>query len=165
MGQRSNALAERLEQGARALANFATTLTDEEWQLPIPRDGRKIGVVVHHVGNMYPLEIQLAQQAARGEPIVGVTWEALAGINAAHAAEFDGVTKAEALDFLRQNSAAAARDIRALGDDDLDTAVPLSLNADAPLTCQFILEDHAVRHSYHHLAVIKSALQQASVEF
>ena len=164
MGQRSNALAERLEQGARALANFATSLTDEEWQLPIPHDGRKIGVVVHHVGRMYPLEIQLAQQAARGEPIVGVTWDAVAGINAAHAAEVDGVTKAEALDFLRQNSTAAARDIRALTDDQLDTAVPVSLNADAPLTCQFFLEDHAVRHSYHHLAVIKAALQQASVE-
>lgn len=165
MGQRSNALAERLEQGARALANFATALTDEEWQLPIPHDGRKIGVVVHHVGRMYPLEIQLAQQAARGEPIVGVTWDVVAGINAAHAAEFDGVTKAEALDFLRQNSSAAARDIRALGDDGLDIAVPCSLNADAPLTCQFVLEDHAVRHSYHHLAVIKAALQHASVEF
>jgi DinB family protein len=164
MTTRSNALADRLEQGARALANFANTLTDDEWQLPTPHDGRKIGVLVHHVGNMYPLEIQLAQQAARGEPIVGVTWEVVAGINAAHAAEQDGVTKAEALDFLKKNSTAAAAAIRALSDEDLDTAVPLSLNADAPLTCQFILEDHAVRHSYHHLAAIKAALQHATVE-
>jgi hypothetical protein len=163
MRQRSNALADRLEQGARALANFASTLTEEEWQLTIPHDGRKIGVVVHHVGNMYPLEIQLAQQAARGEAIVGVTLEVVAGINAAHAAEHDGVTKAEALDFLRKNSHAAARDIRAMNDDDLDSAVPVSLNADAPLTCQFVLEDHAVRHSYHHLALIKAALQRATV--
>jgi hypothetical protein len=27
-----------------------------------------------------------------------------------------------------------------------------------PLTCQFFLEDHAVRHSYHHLAGIRAAL-------
>jgi len=26
------------------------------------------------------------------------------------------------------------------------------------LTCQFFLEDHAVRHSYHHLARIRKAL-------
>jgi hypothetical protein len=32
------------------------------------------------------------------------------------------------------------------------------LNSDAPLTCQFMLEDHAVRHSYHHLAGIRAAL-------
>ena len=28
-----------------------------------------------------------------------------------------------------------------------------------PLTCQFILEDHAVRHSYHHLAKLQKALK------
>jgi hypothetical protein len=37
----------------------------------------------------------------------------------------------------------------------------VSLNADAPLTCQFFLEDHAVRHSYHHLAKIRAALASA----
>ena len=114
---------------------------------------------------MYPIEIQLAQQAARGEPITGVTWDVVADINAKHAREFDGVTKEEALDFLRRNSTAAAAAIRALSDDELDRAVPLSLNGDAPLTTQFILEDHAVRHSFHHLAKMKAALQLQSVEF
>ena len=40
-----------------------------------------------------------------------------------------------------------------------DRAAPVSLNSDAPLTCQFFLEDHAVRHSYHHLPQIKAALE------
>ena len=163
MKTRVNALAERLEQGARALADFAGSLTEEEWQTPVPHDGRKIGVTVHHVGNMYPIEIDVAQKAARGEAIAGVTWDVIADINARHAREFDGVTKAEAIAFLERNSAAAAAAIRALNDDQLDIAVPVSLNADAPLTTQFVLEDHAVRHSYHHLARIKAALQLAGV--
>ena len=158
MGQRSNAFAERLEQGASALAAFASKLTDAEWQSRVPKDGRKIGVVVHHVGNMYPIEIQLAQALAGGKPVAGVTWDAVAGINAEHAKKFDAVTKQEALEFLRTNSAAAAKAIRALSDEELDRANTVSLNADAPLTCQFFLEDHAVRHSYHHLAKIKGAL-------
>lgn len=159
MKKRTEALAQRLEQGARALEDFARGLTDEEWQTPVPHDGRKIGVTVQHVGNMYPIEIEIALQAARGEPIVGVTWDLVADINAKHAAEQDGVTKEEAIAFLRRNSAAAAAAIRALRDEDLDVAVPVSLNGDAPLTTQFVLEDHAVRHSYHHLARIKAALQ------
>ena len=61
MKTRSDALANRLEQGARALATFATTLTETEWQTRIPKDGRKVGVLVHHVATMYPIEIQLAQ--------------------------------------------------------------------------------------------------------
>ena len=156
--QRADALAERLEQGARALAALASTLTDAEWLTPIPKDGRKVGVVVHHVATMYPLEIQLAQTLAQGKPVIGVTMDNVHEINAGHAKENDAVTKDAALDLLQRNSAAAAEAIRALGDEELDRAAPVSLNDDAPLTCQFMLEDHAVRHSYHHLALIRKAL-------
>jgi DinB superfamily len=157
--QRAQALADRLEQGARALAAFAAGLTEDEWQTRIPRDGRKVGVVVHHVATMYPLEVQLAQLLAGGNPVTGVTWEAVNEINASHAREYDAVTKEAALDLLQRNSAAAAAAIRALSDEELDRAAPVSLNADAPLTCQFMLEDHAVRHSYHHLARLRAALK------
>jgi hypothetical protein len=156
--QRANALADRLEQGARALAEFASALTEAEWQTRLPHDGRKIGVVVHHVATMYPLEIQLAQMVGRGEPVVDVTWQAVATINAEHAQTNDAVTKDAALHLLQRNSADAAIAIRALTDEELNQAAPVSLNADAPLTCQFVLEDHAVRHSYHHLARIRAAL-------
>jgi hypothetical protein len=160
MSKRANALADRLEQGARALVETAKALTDEEWTTRLPGDGRPIGVVVHHVGSMYPLEIQLAQQLAQGNAIVGVTWAAVHEINATHAREHAGVTKAEALAHLERESAAAASAIRALSDAELDRAAPISLNADAPLTCQFMLEDHAVRHSWHHLAAIRRALAE-----
>jgi hypothetical protein len=159
VSQRADALAGRLEEGARALDTFASALTEAEWQTPLPKDGRKIGVVVHHVATMYPLEIQLAQTLAGGNPVAGVTWDAVNGLNAAHAKEYDGVTKEAALDLLARNSTAAAAAIRALSDEELDRAAPVSLNSDAPLTCQFFLEDHAVRHSYHHLAGIRRALK------
>ena len=158
MSQRSEALARRLEQGASALAELAASLTDSQWQARIPKDGRKVGVVVHHVANMYPIEIQLAQVLAAGKPVEGVTWDTVHELNAKHARENDAVTKDAALTLLKQNSAAAAAAIRQLRDDELDQAAALSLNADAPLTCQFMLEDHAVRHSWHHLARIKLAL-------
>jgi hypothetical protein len=157
--QRAGALADRLEQGARALAALASGLTDEEWTTRLPGDGRAIGVVVHHVANMYPLEMQLAQALAAGKPITGVTWAAVAAINADHAATFKAVTRPDALELLRRNSAAAAAGIRALTDAELDQAATVSLYGDAPLTCQFWLEDHPVRHSYHHLARIRAALQ------
>ena len=159
MSKRTDALAERLEQGAQALADFASELTDVEWQMRLAKDTRKIGVIVHHVASVYPLEIQLALTIAAGEPITGVTPLNVDEMNAEHAKKFDAVTKAETLDLLRRNSAAAAAAIRDLEDDDLDQAATASLYSDAPLTCQFILEDHAVRHSYHHLARIRIAVQ------
>lgn len=158
MNDRSEALAARLEAGAAALAAFAETLSGTEWQTPVPQDGRKIGVVVHHVASVYPIEIHLAQELAAGRPITAVTWDAVHTMNRNHAQENVGVTKEAALALLASNSAAAAAAIRALSDAELDRAAPLSLNSDAPLTCQFMLEDHAVRHSYHHLARIRAAL-------
>jgi hypothetical protein len=160
MSQRSNALADRLEEGARALAAFAGTLTDVEWHTRVPKDGRKVGVIVHHVATMYPLEIQLAQALGAGKPVAGVTWDVVHEMNARHAKEHDAVTHEAALDLLQRNSGAAAAAIRALSDEELDRAASVSLNADAPQTCQFMLEDHAVRHSYHHLALIRAALER-----
>src|SRR5207253_11139153 len=103
-------------------------------------------------------EIQLAQLLAAGEPVTGVTWEAVAQVNAGHAKEHAAATKEAALQLLAQNSGQAAAAIRALSDAQLAQAAPVSLYGDAPLTCQFFLEDHAVRHSYHHLARIRKAL-------
>ena len=162
MSKRTNALAQRLEKGALALEAYANALSEIEWQSRVPGDGRKIGVIVHHVATMYPLEIDLARKVASGHPIEGVTWDVVDQMNAAHAKENDGVTKEKTLELLRQNSAAAAAAIRSLTDDDLDSSAPVSLNESAPLTCQFMLEDHAVRHSYHHFARIRAALRKKS---
>jgi mycothiol maleylpyruvate isomerase-like protein len=155
---RAEALALRLEQGARALADFAATLTEAEWRTPIPHDGRRIGIVVHHVASVYPVEIHLAQVLASGQRVTGVVWDDVHAMNAQHAAEFAEVTKDAALELLRANAAVAAAAIRALRDEQLDLAAPASLYSDAPITCQFMLEDHAVRHSYHHLAKIRATL-------
>jgi uncharacterized damage-inducible protein DinB len=158
MSARTERLARRLEANAKALAEFAADLSPEQWQTPMPHDGRTIGVIVHHVASIYPLEVELAQQIAAGKPLQGVTWDAVATVNAGHAKENQSATKEAALALLAQNSAAAAAAIRALSDEDLDRAVQQSLYGDAELTCQFFLEDHAVRHAIHHLSKIRAAL-------
>jgi len=158
MSSRADALALRLEQGAQFLADLARGLSDSEWRTPLAKDGRPIGVVVHHVASVYPIEIQLAQVLASGKPITGVTMDDVHRMNATHAKDNAGVGAETALELLRTNAAAAAAAIRALTDAELDRAAPASLYGDAPVTCQFLLEDHAVRHSYHHLARIQAAL-------
>ena len=135
-------------------------MSEAEWQTPLLKDGRKVGVVVHHVASVYPLEIQLAQLVAGGQPIAGVTMDNVHEMNALHAKDEANVTKDVALALLQKNSNAAAAAIRALSDEQLDRAALASLYDDAPVTAQFVLEDHAVRHSYHHLAVIRRTLKR-----
>ena len=159
MSQRTNALAKALEEGARALAAFANTLSDEEWQMrPLSHDTRKVGVIVHHVAIVYPLEVEFARSVAKRDP-AGITAQDVNDMNAGHAQQNDAVTKEEALNLLALNSASAAEKIRSFSDEELDTAAPVPLYGNAVLTCQFILEDHAVRHSYHHLARLQAAMK------
>jgi uncharacterized damage-inducible protein DinB len=161
MSERTEALAKALEEGARALVAFVNDLSDEQWQTPLPHDGRKVGVVVHHVATVYPLEINFARSVAAGTPD-GITMDAANQMNARHATKFDGITKQDALELLTTNSAAAAAAIRSLTDEELDRSAPVPLYGNARVTCQFILEDHAVRHSLHHLARMKAAMNSSN---
>lgn len=160
MSNRSKGLAERLEQGVRSLVTFAGAVTDAEWKTPIPHDWRTVGIVVHHVASIMPLEIDLAMTVAKGKPVVGLTWDTVHQINAEHARANSDVGKDDTLDLLRRNADAGAKAIRALSDEELDRALPVSMYSDAVLTTQFLLEDHAVRHAYHHLAKIRGALKR-----
>ena len=159
--QRANDLADRLQRGAEDLATLASRLTTGEWNTRIPHDGRTVGVLVHHVASMYPIEISITKGIAAGQAVTGLTFADVHKINAEHAAKFAGVSKEAAIELLRRNSEDAAAAIRALSDEELDRATTNSMYNDAPLTCQFFIEDHALRHSYHHLGGIKNALMRS----
>ncbi len=161
MSLRANALADRLQEGALELAKLTAALTVAEWTTTMsPTDPRRVGVVVHHVASQYPIEIKFALMVAEGTAIEGVSWTDVAAINAEHAKNFPAPTREAALELLRVNSSSAAAAIRLLSDEELDRATANSLYGGAVLTCQFMLEDHAVRHAWHHLAKIRSALNR-----
>jgi hypothetical protein len=160
MGSRAEALAKRIEQGAGQLAAYAEKLSDAEWNTPVApaRDGRPVGVIVHHVASVYPVEVQLAQAIGSGKAMSDVTWDVVNNMNAGHAKENARVSKADTLNLLKKNSSEAAAAVREMTDQQLDTAAPFGLSFDAPVTAQFVIEDHALRHSWHHLARIKESL-------
>ena len=158
--RRAEALADRIEQGAAGLAAFAEGLSEKEWNTPMSggADRRPVGVVVHHVASVYPIEVDLAKAIAAGKPVADVTWDVVADMNAKHASEQARVTKTETLELLRKNSREAAAAVRKMTDEELDKEGPFGLSYGAPVTAQFVIEDHALRHSWHHLAKIRSAL-------
>ena len=158
-GRRAELLANRIAEGAAGLAAFAEGLSDADWRKPMSaKDRRTVGVIVHHVASMYPIEVGLARAVAGGKAAPEVTWELVADINAKHGNKQAGVTKAAALELVRRNSEDAAAAVRTFTDEELDGSAPVGLSSGAPVTAQFIIEDHALRHSWHHLAGIRRAL-------
>jgi hypothetical protein len=79
-------------------------------------------------------------------------------MNAKHAAD-NAASPSRRRSTAAQNSAAAAAAIRAFTDGSAGLAATNSLIADALLTCQHMLEDHAVQPGYHHLAKIRAAVK------
>ena len=160
MSARSEALAARIEQGAEQLAAYAEKLSDSDWtkRMANERDDRTVNVIVHHVASVYPIEVQLAQGVGSGKNMSDVTWDVVKNMNAGHASENAGASKADTIALLRKNGKEAANAIREFTDAQLDTAAPFGLSFDCPVTAQFVIEDHAVRHSWHHLARIKETL-------
>ena len=118
----------------------------------VPPDGRQVGVIIHHVASMYPIEIHIATEIARGNPVVGVTWAAVS-LRSTRSTRRNTrrPAKRKRLSSSGGTADAAAEAVRAFTDEELDRAAPVSLNADAPLTTQFFIEDHALRHAWHHL--------------
>lgn len=160
MSERAKALASRIEQGAEALASLVEGMSEEEWKTIVPNEGREVGILVHHVAVLYQIEVDLASQLASGKPIEGVTWDVVDGMNAEHANEHSHVDRGEVLKLLRENAKVAADRVRGFSDAELDNAEKVSLNANAPLTAQFFIEDHALRHSFAHLESIQAALNK-----
>ena len=161
MSRRAELLAKRIEEGADTLAAFVEGLSELEWHLPVSAtDRRPIGVIVDHVASIYPIEIDVARAIASGKAVSDVTWEVVAQVNGKRAEEQVNVTKAAALELLQRNSREAANAVRAFSDEELDQAAPFSLSYGAPMTAQFVIEDHALRHSWHHLAKIRAAVSR-----
>ena len=158
MSTRAKVLAQRIAAGAENIAVLAESLTEAQWASPIAPDGRKAGVMIHHVGSVYPLEVDVAGKLAAGESIVGLGWGDIAAMNAKHAQENAGVKKQETVDLVRKNGKAAAEAISRFTDEMLDNGGTISLYGNPPLTCQFWIEDHPLRHSWHHVAKIRAAL-------
>ncbi len=79
MSRRAESLASRIEEGADTLAAFVEGLSELEWNLPVTAtDRRPIGVIVHHVASMYPIETDAARTIASGKPLTDVTWDVVA---------------------------------------------------------------------------------------
>jgi ubiquinone/menaquinone biosynthesis C-methylase UbiE len=161
--RRAGLLADRIEEGAARLEEFARHLSEAEWNMPIiegGKPGRTVGVVVHHVASMYPIEIGAAQKIAGGQPVTQITGDLVDSLNEKHASEQANPSKAETFVLLRENSRQGADAVRNMTDAELDRAAPFSLSFGAPVTAQFVIEDHALRHSWHHLARIRKAVGQ-----
>ena len=158
MSERAEVLAQRVAQGHQELISFVEGCSDVEWKSNCPKENWSVGVVIHHVASVLPIEIDLTKVLASGQPITEVTMAEVNQMNAEHAKENIHCSKKETLELLKRNSEMAVAAIQELSDEELDKAATVSLHWDAPVTTQYFIEEHPISHSYHHMTNILAAL-------
>jgi hypothetical protein len=160
MSKRADAIADRIEQGTEALAAFTESLSEVEWQTVVPNEERTVAALVHHVADSFPFFSDWARSLAEGKPITGVTWDDIAGMNAQYGQAHARANKPETIALLRANSQVASEKVRKFTDEELDSVATVCLYWDTPLSAQWLIEYHHVRHSYHHLDSIRAAFNR-----
>jgi hypothetical protein len=120
MGARAEALASKFEAKAQEAAAVMERLSDADWKKTTASEQWPVGVVAHHIAVAHEIVAGLVKTLADGKPGPGIPMDAIHQMNAQHAKEHAGCTKAETLALHRKNAAAAAAMVRGLGDAELD---------------------------------------------
>jgi hypothetical protein len=136
---------------------FAEACSDEQWSTMVTAVGWPVGVVVHHIAVGHRQMIDWLGRARRGEEITKTASDIDAD-NERHARAFADVSRADAIQELRQGGEALARYIRGLRPEELATTVAFGPGQGMAVTAEQLAPVSA-GHCRGHLADARRALQ------
>jgi len=119
MSDQAQALAERFERAHKAFVATVLNLSDAQWQTYCPEEERTVAALTWHVASAYGVETAALRAMAIGQPVEVWARDALDRSNAEDGATYADCDRAETVELLRGNGAAAASFVRSLSDEQL----------------------------------------------
>jgi len=157
MGARAESLAKQFEAKAAEMTGAITKLSDADWKKVTSAEKWSVGVTAHHVAGGHEGILGIVKTIASGQSIPNFTMAMLDEMNAKHAREQAGCTKAETLALHEKGAAAAAAAVRALSDAELDRSGTVLTGA-PPMTTQQVVEGILISHITGHLGSIRETV-------
>jgi hypothetical protein len=157
MGARAESLAKQFEAKAAEMTGAITKLSDADWKKVTSAEKWSVGVTAHHVAGGHEGILGIVKTIASGQSIPNFTMALLDEMNAKHAREQAGCTKAETLALHEKGAAAAAATVRALSDAELDRSGSVLTGA-PPMTTQQVVEGILISHITGHLGSIRETV-------
>lgn len=157
---RSAQLADQYEAAHDEFVRLVESLSEEQWHLTgknYPQrigdedEGRRIGVIAHHVATNGDWIVQRIQTMLAGGPLAPVNQRE---INAEHARNNAGVTKNEVLRLLRASRSRIADAVRAIPDNQLDVQRETPAG---PMSAAQRVERVLIGHMKQHQGSIEAA--------
>jgi uncharacterized damage-inducible protein DinB len=154
---RTAALATQFEAVNAEMIGVVSACSDEQWRQPIADDGRTVGVLAHHVGEVNGAFAKIVETlAAGGTYTPNVSMDEVHESNAKHARENAGAGKAETLDLLRANGDEILRVLGSIDDSVLGRVA--GVFGGHEMTVSQVLEWVVIGHTAEHLGTIRKTL-------
>jgi hypothetical protein len=157
MAERVQTLIQSFDALISEFTAYVEGLTDAQWNTLVPKEGRTVGVLAHHIAGSTVSIAQVTAALANSQGFPA-TREMLDQSNAHHAAEHAGATKAETLDLLKSNALAASGVIGSLADSQLDNTGPVAVLGGQPVPAQTFAQAAWLGHISDHWDSIKATL-------
>lgn len=156
MGARGEELARRFEAKASEAATVFDRLSEADWKKVTAAEKWSVGVTAHHIAVAHEVIGGLIKAVADGKG-PNIPMEAIHDMNAKHAREHAGCTKADTVGLHRRTAAAAAALVRGLTDEQLDRSGAVIVGAPAMSAGQ-LAGGLLCGHVDEHLGSIKATV-------
>ena len=157
MGARAESLAKQFEAKAAEMTTTIEKLSDSDWKKVTTAEKWPVGVTAHHVAGAHEPISGIVKTVAAGQAMPNFTMAMLDEMNAKHAVEAAGCTKAETLDLHKKGVATAAAIVRSLADADLDKSGTV-LSGMPAMSVQQIVEGILINHVQEHMTSIRATV-------
>jgi len=156
-GGKSEALAKQLEaKAAEALATLER-LSDADWKKVTQAEKWSVGVTAHHYAGALEPIAGMIETVASGRSFAPFAPGAIDEMNAAHARDHAGCTRAETIELLRKGTAVAATTVRALRGDQLAKSAQVMAGI-PPMTVEQLITGGLLAHLDEHFGSIKKTV-------
>jgi uncharacterized protein (TIGR03083 family) len=158
MRTKTAALARQFDDKARDALTTLAKLGDADWRKVTTAEKWTVGVTAHHLAGALEAVAGIVTQIVSGAPSRGnFTRAMLDEMNAQHAKEHAGCTKAETLALFEKGSAAASAVLRGLTDDQLVKSGTVFSDA-PPMTTEQLITLGLLGHVDDHMGSIRKTV-------
>jgi len=156
-GGKSEALAKQLEAKAAEAVATLERLSDLDWTKVTQAEKWSVGVTAHHYAGVLEAIAGMIETVATGRPFEPFTPGLIDEMNARHARDHAGCTKAETIALLRKGTAVAATTVRGLRDDQLTKSAQV-MTGIPPMTVEQLITGGLLVHLDEHFGSIRKTV-------
>ena len=157
MGAKAEALAKHFEGKVQEATAVLEKLSDADWKKTTAAEKWTVGVTAHHLAGAYEPVAQFVTAIANGQALPNFTTQMLDEMNAKHAVEFAGCTRAETIALHRKGAVTAAAALRGLSDEQLARTGTVFAGM-PPMSAEQLVMLALINHIDEHIGSIRKTI-------